>query len=634
MESTEFNSNGLMTSAEIHDLKNLLSVIATSSELLLYQNLTGPADTIARGMTRSAECALDIVTQALSAESMDSTRTPHRIGDILADVIGIATPQLVAKRISVWTFVDDKGWSIQVDRLRLIRSLGNILDNAIKQSGGGHIQIVALIDEVQSETNRECVISIADAGEGFREDRDEFPERGGLGYRIGLTSVKSWLNSIGGELEAGNRADIRGANVRMKFPVSTLPDADIQEHEIVDLVILSDYSDARIATARSMRFYVLGVESDVQMASPESYFWRYVSRTPKKVLLVDIDSVVGAAYCEAARKARDQSPIPIVAFAKSFDDNRRYELASIGFSGCLRGESYTDAIAGLSTDFAASWFAAGSPKPATRAAKLPQSLQGKRILIVDDTDAWLSMCSSLANQAGAQASLASDGNEALHRLTTQPDGYYDVILMDYYLPFLNGAEILERYGKAGALKDHQTVVIASADTLSHEHLSIVKNMITAVVRKPVSVEDLMKIFSQTGDFGPRSRCGIKGLAHISPRRSALIGEQLKQKTLRELPATTLRLQQAVRKVDLDGVRAIAHQLRATLSLCGYGRLSEYLDKDGIPEKQPQLNSWLVGCLSMVDEILLEELFYRRKVTAAHTDSGLAMKRGKVKKIES
>jgi CheY-like chemotaxis protein len=301
-----------------------------------------------------------------------------------------------------------------------------------------------------------------------------------------------------------------------------------------------------------------------------------------------------------------------VALVAEANEHSPYELVQDGFAASALIANVSRVLTGVIANTLKRARKSAAFGYENIALKLPAALRNKRILIVDDTAGWLSMCASLAAQAGAEVSLASDGDEALQALCRVPDGHYDVILIDFYLPFMSGAEVLTRYISTHLILPHQTIVVASADAIAPSQLAGIDHVVTAVVKKPISVEGLLSIFAQTDQFRPAGIAGTPNLEQVSERQQALVGDRLRVLTLRELPSIALALKESVKTAQLEKVLSVTHQVRATLHMCGYTDLGELLERRAIPDSDQALKEWLANVIGQIDQILVHDLLKHRK----------------------
>jgi two-component system sensor histidine kinase MtrB len=118
---------------------------------------------------------------------------------------------------------------LRLDRRRLERVVGNLLDNARSHGGGREVELEAQLDP------RELLIAVADRGPGVPvEDLprlfDRFykadPSRHGMGSGLGLAIAREHARLLGGDLTAVARVG-GGLRFELRLPVTgSLPAGD------------------------------------------------------------------------------------------------------------------------------------------------------------------------------------------------------------------------------------------------------------------------------------------------------------------------------------------------------------------------------------------------------------------------
>lgn len=68
------------------------------------------------------------------------------------------------------------------------------------------------------------------------------------------------------------------------------------------------------------------------------------------------------------------------------------------------------------------------------------NLEGKRILIAEDSKINMKIARAFINETGAEVVEATNGKEAVTAFKSHPAGYFDLILMDVQMPVMNGYE--------------------------------------------------------------------------------------------------------------------------------------------------------------------------------------------------
>jgi signal transduction histidine kinase/CheY-like chemotaxis protein/HPt (histidine-containing phosphotransfer) domain-containing protein len=120
---------------------------------------------------------------------------------------------------------------------------------------------------------------------------------------------------------------------------------------------------------------------------------------------------------------------------------------------------------------------------------LPQSL---RVLVVDDNASARQILQALCTSFGFSTRAVQGGQEALEALGFGLDGHpYDLVLLDYHMPGIDGLETSRRIHQRGNLSRLPTVIMASMDerpSLSQQALAA---GIQAYVHKPVTASALL-----------------------------------------------------------------------------------------------------------------------------------------------
>lgn len=89
------------------------------------------------------------------------------------------------------------------------------------------------------------------------------------------------------------------------------------------------------------------------------------------------------------------------------------------------------------------------------------------VLVVDDSATVRKITKAKLEEAGYQVEVASNGEEALGKYVSHSPGYYNIILLDIYMPVLDGvrlANIIREREALEAVGNHQVIIGLSAET--------------------------------------------------------------------------------------------------------------------------------------------------------------------------
>lgn len=113
---------------------------------------------------------------------------------------------------------------------------------------------------------------------------------------------------------------------------------------------------------------------------------------------------------------------------------------------------------------------------------------GKTVLVTDDQHDAAQLLAYLLRMQGYETIIASDGVEALHRLTSEKP---DVVILDLMLPERNGWEFLDAKAKIPEF-DRIPVIVYSGFTEIAEPMPGV----FAVLKKPAESSEVIKLIEE------------------------------------------------------------------------------------------------------------------------------------------
>ena len=119
----------------------------------------------------------------------------------------------------------------------------------------------------------------------------------------------------------------------------------------------------------------------------------------------------------------------------------------------------------------------------------------KRILVIDDSEEEREACRHLIEQAGFEVQTAADGAEGLAQIQRER---FDLLLLDIWMPRMNGLELLSQLPEAGAPK----VLVITWDDTAETLLQSVREKAYLFLSKPFDPRDLIQLIQAALDSPP------------------------------------------------------------------------------------------------------------------------------------
>lgn len=118
-----------------------------------------------------------------------------------------------------------------------------------------------------------------------------------------------------------------------------------------------------------------------------------------------------------------------------------------------------------------------------------------RVLIVEDNEINMEIAQTLVSARGADVECAVDGLEAVKKFEAEEDGYYDLILMDWQMPHMNGIEATKeicRFVKERG-RSHVPIVAMTANAFDSDRAEALDAGMDDFLAKPVNVRELEEV---------------------------------------------------------------------------------------------------------------------------------------------
>ena len=168
-----------------------------------------------------------------------------------------------------------------------------------------------------------------------------------------------------------------------------------------------------------------------------------------------------------------------------------------------------------------------------KVSEITTDLSKLTVLIVDDNSTNLFILEEILTSEGASVTKATNGREALSKLSR--DSSYDLILLDYLMPELNGYQVAQKVRDSLGLEEIKIIILSSSFNFN-DGTENLEEYIDKYSRKPIRKQSLLANIDQVfaakrveepqkeEDLSNTDKLGLTDFAKISSRMNILLVE--------------------------------------------------------------------------------------------------------------
>jgi signal transduction histidine kinase/CheY-like chemotaxis protein/HPt (histidine-containing phosphotransfer) domain-containing protein len=499
-----------------HEIRTPLNAIIGMSYLALRTGLDAKQrDYVAKAHT-AASSLLGIINDILDFSKVEAGRLEIEsvgfdLDEVLANVANVTAYKANEKGLEfIFRTPPEVPRALVGDPLRLGQVLTNLINNAVKFTESGEI----LVDTELVAREPEAVqlqFSIRDTGIGMtpaqigrlfrafsQADGSTTRKYGGTG--LGLSISKHLVELMGGEIAVDSRPG-QGSCFHFTVRVGVGREAPHRSPVLpaalngARALVVDDNAAAREILREMLA--ALSLAADVAASGPEALAALQAAAgrgAPYDIVFMDwnMPGMSGVEAARAIKAARPPARSPAVVMVTAFGmEEVRAAAEQAGVEGFLVKPVHQSRL----FDAVAEAFgqpAAGAGRRVPAAARTV-SLQGLRVLLVEDNEINQQIATELLQSVGAAVETASNGAEAVARLgvgTGRAPGY-DLVLMDLQMPVMDGFEATRRL-RADPRLAALPIIAMTAHALEEERQRCLAAGMNGHVTKPIEPDRLFQ----------------------------------------------------------------------------------------------------------------------------------------------
>ena len=509
-----------------HDIRTPMNAIIGFTDLAIRD----PEDTekvreYLGKIKASSSHLLSLINDVLEMSRIESGKieldeAPCSLPDLLHDLDTIIIGQVEAKRqelsMDAMNVLDE---DVYCDKLRLDQVLLNLLSNAVKYTpAGGKIAVRITQRESKIPGRAAYEIRVKDTGIGMSPEfaarvfdafeREKTSTVSGIqGTGLGMAITKSIVDLMGGtirvETEQGKGTEFI-VDLDLRPVEGKTPDRRIPELSSLHVLVVDDDFDTCDSATHLLA--QMGLRSEWTLSGREAVLRaRHALERGDGFGAFLIDwKLPDLNGVEAARQIRSAvgPDVPILLMTAYDWPSIRDEAVAAGVNGfCDKPlflselhRSLRRVLLGKAEDREEEERGKGTVPPGTFA--------GRRLLLVDDIEMNREIAVMVLEMNDFEVEQASDGTEAVEKVTGAPAGWYDAVLMDIQMPVMNGYEATRRIRASDSPNAGIPIIAMTANAFDEDKKAAYDAGMDGHVAKPIDVEKLMAVLGEilgTGD---------------------------------------------------------------------------------------------------------------------------------------
>ncbi len=412
-------------------------------------------------ITVSSKHLLGIINEVLDMSKIESGKLDLNMEDfdlaeLVDNLIAMCKPQIEAMHHELIVDVKDiEHEFVTGDSQRIQQAFMNLMSNAIKYTPeGGKIRL-SISEKPTNRVKVGCYEFIfEDNGIGMSEEFQKHlfePFSRSTDARVavqqgtglGMSITRNIVGMMNGDIDVKSEP---GKGTRFTVTIFlSLQDVNTSklDSDLIDLPVLVADDDIITCESSCDMLHELGMLGEWVLSGEEAVE-RVISRHEKKddyfAIILDwkMPGMDGVATTRAIRKAvGDEVPIIIIS-AYDWSDIE-LEARAAGANAFISKPMFKSRMLHtfktlLDEDGDKGTFNGTVNKI------MQQDFTGRRVLLVEDNELNAEIAGEILGMVNITVEYASDGREALNKMESAADGYYDMVFMDIQMPVMNGYE--------------------------------------------------------------------------------------------------------------------------------------------------------------------------------------------------